>query len=174
MPNPKYTWSSENPKVATVDNVGGVRALSVGQTRLTVRYENINEAKALINVVEPAKLGLRIYPDIDKTQELSSSSGSWYLISNTRYRLEIEVFDANDHKLHTTEVIILLWIFDREFSSLTNTLLSTAHAFFYRYSWRVLPYWAIKQQQGFIFAVFCKRRKRWDKGWAFFNQGELW
>jgi hypothetical protein len=56
-----------------------------------------------VNVVAPSKLGLRLYPETDK-QEIISATNSWYLIANTTYILEVDVFDAHDRRLHNTEV----------------------------------------------------------------------
>jgi len=61
--------------------------------------------QAVVNVVAPSKLGIRLYLEADKEQEIISSANYWYLISNTTYLLDIEVYDANDRRLYTTEAI---------------------------------------------------------------------
>lgn len=128
MPDAKYQWSTDNSMVATVDNTGLVRGVDRGQARIHVRYENINEAKvgnphllirpalysplciinneqAVVNVVDPSKMDFRFYSLPDK-QEIILNVGSWYLIANTSYSLEIEVFDAHDRRLYAADVCL--------------------------------------------------------------------
>ena len=55
MPNTKYQWSTDNARVATVDNLGTVRGVDLGQTKIHVRYENINEATVCVRDVYAAR-----------------------------------------------------------------------------------------------------------------------
>lgn len=56
----------------------------------------------------PSKLGLRLYTETDK-QEIISTTTSWFLIANTTYTLEVDVYDAHDRRLHNTEVDYALY-----------------------------------------------------------------
>ncbi len=48
--NKTLTWTSSNPKVATVDNTGNVRAVGYGLTIITVKTSNLKTATATIYV----------------------------------------------------------------------------------------------------------------------------
>ncbi|KAF2071451.1 hypothetical protein CYY_007225 [Polysphondylium violaceum] len=108
LPNPNYIWSSSNPKTGVVENSGLFMALDYGKTDLRVQHRNMsdNKVQALVNVVKPSYLALKIEPIKSNMGPISN----WNLIENRDYILTVELYDASGHKIYSNDITFDLQI----------------------------------------------------------------
>ncbi|KAL6059537.1 Fibronectin type-III domain-containing protein [Balamuthia mandrillaris] len=136
MPNPKYNWATSNTDVASVNQVGLVRGLRPGMTRVTVDYVDManNEAKAVVNVVEPAYLALKVVSESSLSGEtgpsssgVSGPSSNWYLVKGMNYHLDIEVYDKDAHKLYNIDNLNFETLIPNQYFKVTDASKNMAH-----------------------------------------------
>ncbi len=92
-PEITFTWESENPEIATVDERGNVKAVSSGSTYIHAKAGDL-DAKALVEVVLPERIEIQ-------TPELTLS-----LESGERVEPKIVVYDAQGRILKGREVTL--------------------------------------------------------------------
>lgn len=99
MPNSQYVWSSSNSAIAEVDSLGTVKTnAKLGYALVQVQHQNLEDSvtRGGVTVVAPARLGIRVRP-VDLRDD--SAASTRYLVHEASYLLEIDLFDADGHKM---------------------------------------------------------------------------
>ena len=121
MPDPRYKWKSSEAKVASVDARGRVHTKALGNTQVSVSFGVATPsfadagASRWVFVVEPASLTLRITPANESDTNSLIAIGSKVLIQGQPYRFDVEMFDADLHKIDVTSHTVFDLSFDTKF-----------------------------------------------------------
>ena len=121
MPDPRYKWRSSDARVASVDERGRVHTKALGNTQVSVSFGVATPsfadagASRWVFVVEPASLTLRITPANESDTNSLIAIGSKVLIQGQPYRFDVEMFDADLHKVDVTSHTVFELAFDTKF-----------------------------------------------------------
>lgn len=72
VPQSAFTWSSENPAIATVSSTGLVTAVDDGDIRITAKLDDI-EGQAYVGVLQAAS-AVRVLPEVDTLRTVGRST----------------------------------------------------------------------------------------------------